>query len=401
MPKCKWCEKKGFFLKLSVNGLCKDCNDIIVPQVYRFGEQYKEAQKKLNGFFLPKGGLALIDEIKNSLFRLYEFEKKKIPTISPLPSELLSKKIYGRNDESLDELEQKLIQENIELERGLLSLSKISILGCNMVTIEGKFVFDNTLNAYVQKVDRVKSNQPAWTQFVKISLQYSDNNRGIYKEYYTSGKLRREIPFIIDEEYGNYLADGIERVYYEDLDSYGNETYTIIEENCYKKMERCGIWKRYSIDGGVMEETNYDKESESVDESFGLFVGTEQKGYYPDSGKIRIEEYKDWGKSYYENGKLMAEWSNKDYLKCGDYIEYYENGNVKMKCRYIDGVNRDRFMHKYFEDGKLKELWNYNKGKRKFVKKYYENGNLKTEWLYDENGNEITKMYYDKNGNRK
>ncbi|MCG6913073.1 hypothetical protein LJE86_04085 [bacterium BMS3Abin03] len=88
-------------------------------------------------------------------------------------------------------------------------------------------------------------------------------------------------------------------------------------------------------------------------------------------------------------------------MKRGDYIKYYRNGNIEMRCKYLDEVNRDGLMHKYFENGRLKELWSYDKGKRKFVKKYFENGNLKTEWLYDEYGNDISKVYYDKNGSRK
>ena len=120
-----------------------------------------------------------------------------------------------------------------------------------------------------------------------------------------------------------------------------------------------------------------------------------------ENGKTWLENTKDWGKEYYENGSLKPEWINKDYMKRGDYIKYYRNGNIEMRCKYLDEVNRDGLMHKYFENGRLKELWSYDKGKRKFVKKYFENGNLKTEWLYDEYGNDISKVYYDKNGSRK
>jgi antitoxin component YwqK of YwqJK toxin-antitoxin module len=117
-----------------------------------------------------------------------------------------------------------------------------------------------------------------------------------------------------------------------------------------------------------------------------------------EKGKSWIENTKDWGKEYYEDGSLKAEWVNKDYLKCGDYIEYHRNGKIELKCKYLDGVNRDGLMHKYFEDGTLKELWSYDKGKRIFVKKYFNSGQLKTEWLYDKKGNEISKKYYDKEG---
>ena len=117
-------------------------------------------------------------------------------------------------------------------------------------------------------------------------------------------------------------------------------------------------------------------------------------------GKTWIENNKVWGKEYYEDGSLKAEWCNKDYMKCGDYIKYYRNGNIEMKCKYLDEVNRDGLMYKYFDDGKPKELWSYNKGLRIFIKKYYSNGKIKKEWIY-ENGKEKEIIEYDKNGNRK
>jgi len=357
----------------------------------------------LNIYISPQDGLKLISAIKNSLSILKQYEVKGIPTIEPLPSDLLNKKIYGKKDESLYDLEKRLLQENIELDGGVLILDEIEFLGgyYNVGTLNGKFVYDETLDEYVQKIEKMDNAGSAWTQFAKISLKFSDNHKSvIYREYYESGKLRRETPFIIDNENGNYLADGIERVYYEDKDSEGNDTYTILEENCYKELERCGIWKKYSIDGGLMEETNYDEESESVDEFFELFSGVPRKEYFPKTGNLSLEDYKDWGKEYYDDGSIRAQWSSKDYMKYGDYTEYHENGEVKMKCKYINGVDRDGLMHKYFEDGKLKELWSYNKGKRIFVKKYFENGEVKTEWLYDKNGKEISKKYYDKDGNK-
>ncbi len=395
MPKCKWCNKKGFFLRLTNNGLCEDCNPNIVQNIRENHKKFKESAKELNHYIFPQDGLRLISVIKNSLSLLKQYEVQGIPTINPLPSEFLKKKIYGRKDESLYDLAQRLTQENSELDNGLLRLSEIYIYGSN-VELNGIFVFNDSLDAYVQQKERTDSESPAWTQFATISLKFSDNHKsGIYREYYESGKLRKETPFIIDKEYDNYLADGIERVYYEDKDSYGEETYTILEENFYKKMKRCGIWKTYSIDGGLMKEINYDTIILPDDSPFS---GCEEKEYYPDLGKLKLENYKDWGIEYYANGSIKAKWSNKDYLKFGDYTGYHENGKVKLNCKYIDVVHRDGLMYKYFENGKVKELWEYDRGRRKFVKKYFENGELKTEWLYDKDGNEISKKYYDRQG---
>jgi antitoxin component YwqK of YwqJK toxin-antitoxin module len=115
--------------------------------------------------------------------------------------------------------------------------------------------------------------------------------------------------------------------------------------------------------------------------------------------EYEIENHKDWGKEYYLNGNIKAEWENQNYLKVGKYISYYRSGKIDTTSTYFDGVNRDGFVNKYFESGGLKELWSYEKGKRIFVKKYFESGELKTEWLYDKDGNEISKKYYNKQGN--
>ncbi len=119
-----------------------------------------------------------------------------------------------------------------------------------------------------------------------------------------------------------------------------------------------------------------------------------------ENGKTWVENYKDGGKEFYENGMLKAEWNNKDYMKCGEYIKYHRNGNIEMKCKYLDDVNRDGLMYKYFDDGTLKELWGYDKGVRIFIKKYYPSGVMKKEWIY-ENGQEKEVIEYDKNGNKK
>ncbi len=398
MSQCKWCNKKGFFLQLTANGVCEECNPTVVKNILNNGKKFEKSTKKLNNYISPQDGLKLISAIKNSLSLLKQYEVKGIPTIEPFPSDLLNKKIYGKKDESLYDLEKRLLQENIELDGGVLILDEIEFLGgyYNIGTLNGKFVYDETLDEYVQKIEKMDNAGSAWNQFAKISLKFSDNHKSvIYKEYYESGKLRRETPFIIDNENGNYLADGNERLYYEDKDSEGNDTYTILEEAKYKNGEEIGLKKTYSIDGGLMVEEDMDTISETGN---SLFYGLERKEYYPETGKLRLEDHKDWGKLYYENGKILAEWGCKDYMKYGDYIEYHPNGKVKMKCTYINGVDRDGLMHKYFEDGNLNELWSYDKGKREFVKKYFENGELKTEWLYDKNGNETSKKYYDKHG---
>jgi antitoxin component YwqK of YwqJK toxin-antitoxin module len=264
------------------------------------------------------------------------------------------------------------------------------------VELNGKYIFLSDKNVYYQTQNIDKTLQKH-LRTSRIELEFIDRfNKGIYREYYLSGKLKRVIPFERVSNSENYVAHGIEKVFYEDADSFGKMTYTILEENEYHYGIRIGIWKVYSIDGGLLSETHY--HNSETPNSFSTDI-IKQVKYYPANGSISQYEENSYGKSYYESGKLKAEWLNNDFFKNGNYVEYYENGIKKMIVNYFNG-ERDGIMFKYFEDSTLKEEWSYTIGTRNYVKKYYPNKILKSEWLYC-NGNEISKKEFDKSGKLK
>jgi antitoxin component YwqK of YwqJK toxin-antitoxin module len=221
-------------------------------------------------------------------------------------------------------------------------------------------------------------------------------SNGVYKEYYPSGKLILEIPFIKLED--SFHPHGVVKRYYEGEDDITqSDVYVLIEETNFLNGTRIGLQKTYYTNGQLQSETMY----ESSDEVDHHVNSTKfYKTYYVTNGNLSEEAYPNWGKKYYESGKLLAEWKSNNYFKIGDYIEKYPDGLIKLKVNYVDG-DRDGLMYKYSNDGKILELWKYEKGKRNFVKKYFENGMLKTEWLYDTKGKEISKHYYDEKGNLK
>lgn len=271
-------------------------------------------------------------------------------------------------------------------------------LYCNgVVELKGEFIYDSEKNVYVQKVEHKIHNELAWLNYAIVEIEISnDNKKGVYKEYYKSGKLRRLVPFIIGDSPDDLYAHGIEIIYYEDKDSNGNDTYTILEENEYKNMDRIGIWKKYSIDGGLLSEHYYD---DVIDLGDG-FYGLKYKEYHNSNGALALSNEKNWGKAYYENGDIKAEWQNVNFRNDGHYIEYHENGIVKMEVHYKSGT-RFGIMNKYYPDGKQKEKWSYtDEGKRVFVNKYYNNGKIKSEWIYKDGGLE-NKIEYDNKGNKK
>lgn len=72
---------------------------------------------------------------------------------------------------------------------------------------------------------------------------------------------------------------------------------------------------------------------------------------------------------YYASGKKKMEYSWKSHCYIGDYSEWYENGNLKVKGQYKDHNQENGIMNFFFQEG----LWIY----------YNENGTKKLEINYN------------------
>ena len=88
MARCKWCNKRGLFLSVDSNGLCRDCEHLVVEVDSRarvLQDSMRLAHEgKTYGTRLSRCELA----IEHAEF-LLEFEQKGVPTISPSPSSIL------------------------------------------------------------------------------------------------------------------------------------------------------------------------------------------------------------------------------------------------------------------------------------------------------------------------
>ncbi len=371
MAQCKQCGKSGFMLSLSKGGLCNECS-------FTFG-QLTNLLNECTAILSTTNNIETI--YSRSVLAVQVLEKLKtydhLNFINPLPDKIIEQIHIGFQDLFIS----KKIKDNDKLNLD------VTIYGNGyrcLIQLKGAFYYDSELNAFYQKVK--EQSISLWERFNKISVSFTDSfKQGYYNEYYKSGKLLRELPFILTGE-NSYEVNGIEKTYYEGENDEGKSVYVLLEENKYKNGERIGISKRYGTNGKITSESNNDNLSDVF--SNGVF-GMEYKDYYPNNGKLKLDNQKDFGKEYYESGKLKADWTNENYMKKGIHTEYYESGQVKMKVLHIDSVNRDGLMQKYFEDGTLKELWSYDKGIRLFIKKYYPSGQIKSEWLY--NNGELTK----------
>jgi antitoxin component YwqK of YwqJK toxin-antitoxin module len=114
---------------------------------------------------------------------------------------------------------------------------------------------------------------------------------------------------------------------------------------------------------------------------------------------------KYWGifKGYYDTDrkKLKTEGCYIDGLKNGNWIEYYENGNIRWEGNYINDTEDGRFIE-YYENG-MKSREGYLKGIKwtgHWVWYQYPNGTKHEEVDYIEGNRTGHYIKYDKNGQK-
>ena len=122
-------------------------------------------------------------------------------------------------------------------------------------------------------------------------------------------------------------------------------------------------------------------------------------------------------KTYYENGQIKSKCNYIDSELCGEYIVYYENGHIYIKCNYIDDKKCGEYTY-YYDCGQIKKKCNYVDGllcsecidyytngqirmKCNYVNgllcgeciDYYTNGQIKMKCNYDTIYNTVQQLY--------
>lgn len=117
MAECKMCGRKGLFLSVSANGLCKSCEPIVVMDVQQRGRIINDSRKLVAESKNMKTRLSRCDLLIEHAQALLEYEHKGIPTVSPSPSQLLSEYTAMRNQIVLEgvtaEVEKALTKAEI------------------------------------------------------------------------------------------------------------------------------------------------------------------------------------------------------------------------------------------------------------------------------------------------
>lgn len=117
MAQCKMCGRKGFFLSVNANSLCKSCEPIVVMDVQQRGRIINDCIKLVAESKNMKTRLSRCDLLVEHAQALLEYEHKGIPTVSPSPSQLLSEYTAMRDQVVLEgvtaEVEKALVKAEI------------------------------------------------------------------------------------------------------------------------------------------------------------------------------------------------------------------------------------------------------------------------------------------------
>lgn len=135
MAQCIWCEKKGFFLSVDQNKLCRNCQSIIYLDFQQRLRIIEDSQKLIEKSQNFKTRIRRIDVLLEHVQALKQYEEKNIPTLSPPPFECEKHYIKLKNE---------LIYENIianvdkimnKAQLGLTAKAKINEANKALLTI--------------------------------------------------------------------------------------------------------------------------------------------------------------------------------------------------------------------------------------------------------------------------
>jgi len=83
MAKCKWCDKGGFFTKVTKDGLCASCVTTVILDIERHSNVIYEAMHVFERAQDRAEKLAECDKVIASAQHLSKYEKKGLTTCSP------------------------------------------------------------------------------------------------------------------------------------------------------------------------------------------------------------------------------------------------------------------------------------------------------------------------------
>ena len=137
MAQCKWCGRSGESLHVTENGLCDTCGPGVVMDITNRARMINHCKKLVEESKELDTRLSNCDIIAENAEALLEYETRGIPTIRPLPSELIHTYRDGRDDLILKGVEREV--ENAVAAADILTSAdtKVNQLSKMLLTIQG------------------------------------------------------------------------------------------------------------------------------------------------------------------------------------------------------------------------------------------------------------------------
>jgi uncharacterized protein len=188
--------------------------------------------------------------------------------------------------------------------------------------------------------------------------EYSDGKlKGTRTEYYTDGKVKRELTYQDGQIKAVVCFDGKGNQLYkaENADSsiYIKSFYSdgiISSEGRLTSDKRQGTWKFYNPLGNITDELNYSSgKQEGLQRSFYQNGQVEKESTC--SGDYTLGEYKE----YYINGHMKIHGNYDSTGIAGKWIYYHENDSISNIIFYKKGKVAGRSME-FYPNGKLKAV---------------------------------------------
>ena len=156
MARCKWCERRGLFLRVDANGLCRNCEPLALEIHTRarvLGEPMRLAKKgKSFSTRLSRCELA----IEHAEY-MVQFDVKGVPTVSPSPSYILDEYRAHRTDLIVDEAKSvtdKAFEKSSRASTGKAKERVLSSAILNVRKLAQLLEGDNSINTMEEKLRR-------------------------------------------------------------------------------------------------------------------------------------------------------------------------------------------------------------------------------------------------------
>jgi len=276
--------------------------------------------------------------------------------------------------------------------------------------------------------------------------------QGTFREYYESGRIKREVNYLDDQMHGYYrefngnselvMAMRYERgKIIEEIDEDIRElldmknTYDkqgrLIFSGGYKDGVPVGIHRYYDTTGVVVNAHLYNEKGEKISEGIideqgrrmgewidfyttgevrakGTYVNNQRSGlwtFYYRSGSIEQKGRFERGRFqgawtwYYPNGNVWREERYMNGREDGEFVEYDQSGDILARGQYINGEKDGEWI---YQVGDHSERGSYVIGLREGEWKYfYNDGTLKYEGYYSRGNPDKRHKYYYPSGELK